>query len=124
MKVKGKGPHFLLLSWMENPFHGHHFEGGLGPEEKSRGKEVFVWGGVRALERLAVQVFLSQLIVQFLDEEKIIRALQQCVTIYSSLITRVINILITIFIVIILTQLCVHWGCKVTCVAPLYTHQV
>jgi len=48
--------------------------GGLGPEEKSRGKEVFVWGGVRALERLAV-------------------------------------------------QLCVHWGCKVTCVAPLYTHQ-
>ena len=21
-------------------------------------------------------------------------------------------------------QLCVHWGCKVTCVAPLYTHQV
>ena len=30
--------------------------GGLGPEETSRGKTVFVWGGVRALERLTVQV--------------------------------------------------------------------
>ena len=68
--------------------------------------------------------FLSQLIFQFFDEEKIIRALQQCVTICSSLITHVVNIIITILIVITLTQLCVHWGCKVTCVAPLYTHQV
>ena len=33
-----------------------NFEGGLGPDEKSRGKAVFVWGGVRALERLTVQV--------------------------------------------------------------------
>ena len=57
MKTKGKGHHFLLLSWMGKTFHRHHFEGGLGPDEKSRGKEVFVWGGVRALERLAVQVF-------------------------------------------------------------------
>ena len=33
-----------------------NFKGGLGPDEKSRGKAVFVWGGVRALERLTVQV--------------------------------------------------------------------
>ena len=65
--------------------------GGLGPNQESKGylfmsfhqicityisigKSVFIWGGVRALERLAV-------------------------------------------------QLCTHWGCEVTCVAPLYTHE-
>jgi len=48
--------------------------GGLGPYPESKEKSVFIWGGVRALERLAV-------------------------------------------------QLCTHWGCEVTCVAPLYTHE-
>jgi len=48
--------------------------GGLGPAPETKGKSVFIWGGVRALERLAV-------------------------------------------------QLCTHWGCEVTCVAPLYTHE-
>ena len=38
------------------------------------GRSVFIWGGVRALERLSV-------------------------------------------------QLCREWGCHVTCLAPLYTHQ-
>ena len=57
MKAKQKGNYLFELD--EKTFHGHHFEGGLGPEEKSRGKEVFVWGGVRALERLAVQVFVK-----------------------------------------------------------------
>jgi len=47
--------------------------GGLGPNENSKGKRVFIWGGVRALERLSV-------------------------------------------------QLCKVWGCEVTCVAPVYTH--
>jgi len=49
--------------------------GGLGPHHHdTKGKTVFIWGGVRALERLAV-------------------------------------------------QLCTYWGCEVTCVAPLYTHE-
>jgi len=48
--------------------------GDLGPMPNTKGKSVFIWGGVRALERLAV-------------------------------------------------QLCAHWGCEVTCVAPLYTHE-
>jgi len=49
--------------------------GGLGPSDNaSKGKTVFIWGGVRALERLVV-------------------------------------------------QLATHWGCQVTCVAPLYTHE-
>jgi len=46
----------------------------LGPRPASKGASVFIWGGVRALERLCV-------------------------------------------------QLCKEWGCQVTCVAPLYTHQ-
>lgn len=48
--------------------------GGLGPGPQSKGKTVFLWGGVRAVERLCV-------------------------------------------------QLCAVWGCQVTCVAPLYTHE-
>jgi len=48
--------------------------GGLGPYPSSRGKKVFIYGGVRALERLSI-------------------------------------------------QLCSVWGCEVTCVAPLYTHE-
>ena len=47
------------------------FEGGLGPEEKSRGKAVFVWGGVRALERLTVQVFFQELLSLFYGENKV-----------------------------------------------------
>jgi len=47
--------------------------GGLGPYPASVGKKVFIWGGVRAVERLCV-------------------------------------------------QLCRVWGCQVTCIAPLYTH--
>jgi len=46
---------------------------GLGPYPASKDKHVFIWGGVRALERLCV-------------------------------------------------QLCAVWGCDVTCVAPVYTH--
>jgi len=48
--------------------------GGLGPGEGSCGQAVLVWGGVRALERLTVQLLVA-------------------------------------------------WGCRVTCVAPLYTHE-
>jgi len=48
--------------------------GNLGPSQQSKGKRVFIWGGVRALERVCI-------------------------------------------------QLCRFWGCHVTCIAPLYTHQ-
>ena len=82
-----------------------NFEGGLGPDEKSRGKAVFVWGGVRALERLTVQVgFWNTSLLAFWE------------LLYILVLGFVFNPSNH--------QLCVHWGCKVTCVAPLYTHQV
>ena len=49
------------------------FAGGLGPEEKSRGKAVFVWGGVRALERLTLQV--SFRVLSFCSSGKLVSSL-------------------------------------------------